>query len=40
VLGHISCGDDDLSIGDAVVLKEHDLEEIVDALVIVNALSN
>jgi len=38
VLGHISCGDDDLSIGDAVVLKEHDLEEFVDALVVVDAL--
>ena len=38
MLGHISCGYDDLSIGDAVVLKEHDLEEFVDALVVVDAL--
>jgi hypothetical protein len=30
MLGEVSCGDDNLGIGDAVVLQEDDLEEVVD----------
>ena len=40
MLGEISCGDDNLGIGDAVVLQEDYLEEVVDRPVVVYYLAN
>jgi hypothetical protein len=40
MLGEVSCGDDNLGIGDAVVLQEDDLEEVVDRPVVVYYLAN
>jgi len=40
MLRHISSRDDDLSVRHTIVLEENNLKEIVDALVIINAISD